>query len=139
MVISPMERRGFDERGEVRSSLADYAQASREVSRELGVPFIDLNKLSRNLYQALGIEGSARAFANAGGKIDNTHHNNFGSYELAKCVATEIRRLALPVAAHLSGDLTDFDPSHPDDPAGFRVPASGEFTNYRPLGDEANR
>ena len=139
VVISPMERRGFDEHGEVRSSLADYAQASREVSRELGVPFIDLNKLSRNLYQALGLEGSAVAFATVGGKIDNTHHNNFGSYELAKCVATEIRRLALPVAAHLSGDLTDFDPSHPDDPAGFRVPASGEFTNYRPLGDEANR
>jgi hypothetical protein len=73
VVISPMERRGFDEHGEVRPSLADYAQASREVSRELGVPFIDLNRLSRNLHRALGLEGSAVAFATVGGKIDNTH------------------------------------------------------------------
>lgn len=138
-IISPMERRGFDENGEVKASLADYAQAAGEVARELDVPFINLNALSRRLYAALGVERSALAFATPGGKVDNTHHNNFGSYELAKCVVAELRQLGLPLAAHISDDFNGFDPTHPDDPANFNVPASGEFTNQRPLGDEANR
>jgi lysophospholipase L1-like esterase len=139
VIISPMERRGFDEQGQVKRSLGDYAQASGEVARELNVPFIDLNAMSRQLYAALGVERSALAFAAPGGKVDNTHHNNFGSYQLAQCVAAEIRRQGLPLANYLSDDFKGFDPAHPDDPERFGIPASGEFTNQRPLGDEANR
>jgi lysophospholipase L1-like esterase len=138
VVISPMERRGFDEQGEVKPSLGDYAKAAGEVAQEMGVPFIDLNTLSRKLYVALGVERSALAFATLNGKVDNTHHNNFGSYELAKCIAVEIRQLALPLAKHLRDDLPTFNPSQPDDPAALKLPASGQFTNQRPLGDETN-
>ena len=42
------------------------------------------------------------------------------------------------LAKFVAADFTDFDPSNPDDPDAFGVPASGDFTNQRPLGDEAN-
>jgi len=43
------------------------------------------------------------------------------------------------MAKFITADFTGFDPAHPDDPDAFAVPASGEFTNQRPLGDEANK
>lgn len=136
VIVSPMERRGFDENGKVKASLADYAEASRQSARELGVAFIDLNAMSKGFYEALGPEKSARAFAAPGGKIDNTHHNNYGSYELAKCIVQALREQKLPIAKSVVDDFRGFDPAHPDDLDRFAVPASGDFTNQRPLGDE---
>lgn len=139
VILSPMERRGFDEYGKVRPSLRDYAEAARRTAEELGVAFIDLNALSRPLYEALGVERSALAFAAPGGTVDNTHHNNFGSYELAKCIVQALRDQKLPLAQYITADFTGLDPARPDDPATFAVPASGEFTHQRPLGDEGNK
>ncbi len=139
IIVSPMERRGFDDAGNVRPSLIDYAEAARQSARELDVAFIDLNALSKTLYAALGVERSAHAFANPGGKIDNTHHNNFGSYQLAQCIVQSIRDQKLPLAQFIRTDTPAYDPARPDDPDKFAVRASGEFTNQRPLGDESNR
>lgn len=136
VIVSPMERRAFDDAGKVRASLTDYATAARQSAQELGVAFIDLNAMSIRLYEALGPEKSARAFAAPGGKVDNTHHNNFGSYELAQCILQAIREQKLPLARFIVDDFKGFDPTKPDDPDAFAVPASGEFTNQRPLGDE---
>ncbi len=135
VVVTPMERRGFDAAGKVVPSLADYARATREVATEEKVACIDLNAMSIKFYQALGPENSARAFAAPAGKVDNTHHDNYGSYELAKCVVQAIRQEIPGLAAHLAGDFTGFDPVHPDDWETFAVPPSPNFTNQRPLGD----
>ena len=137
IIVSPMERRGFDAAGKVRPSLIEYADASRQSARELGVPFVDLNALSKPFYEALGPERSARAFATAAsGQTDNTHHNNYGSYQLAKAVVPALRAQQLPLAKWIVDDFPGFDPAKPDDPEKFAVPASGDFTNERPLGDE---
>ncbi|MEO5960551.1 MAG: rhamnogalacturonan acetylesterase [Opitutaceae bacterium] len=135
VIVSPMERRGFDEAGKVRPSLTDYAEASRQAAKELGVAFIDLNAMSKPLYEALGVEQSALAFAAPGGRVDNTHHNNYGSYQLAKCIVQSIRDQKLPIAKFIVDDFKAYDPAHPDHPETFAVPASGDFTNQRPLGD----
>jgi lysophospholipase L1-like esterase len=139
VIVSPMERRGFDEAGRVRGSLADYAEAARQSATEHGTAFIDLNAMSQGLYAALGVEQSARAFATPRGTVDNTHHNNFGSYQLAQCIAQAIRAQNLPIAKFLSPDFRGFDPARPGDPDKFAIPASADFTNERPLGDEAHR
>ncbi len=136
VIISPMERRGFDDAGKVKPSLIEYADAARQAAQELGVAFIDLNALSKPFYEALGPERSARAFAAPGGKVDNTHHNNYGSYQLARAVAQALRDQKLPIARFLRTDFKGFDPARPDDPDAFGVPASGDFTHERPLGDE---
>lgn len=136
ILVSSMERRGFDANGKVVPSLIEYATASREVAAELDVAFIDLNAMSKPFYEALGPDKSAVAFAAPNGVVDNTHHDNYGSYELAKCVVQAIRDQKLPLAKYIVDDFKGFDPAQPDNPDTFAIPASGEFTNQRPLGDE---
>jgi lysophospholipase L1-like esterase len=135
VVVSPMERRGFDAAGKVLPSLADYARAARETAAAEQVALIDLNAMSKPFYEALGPELSAQAFAAPGGTVDNTHHNNYGSYELARCVARGIADAELPLAGELVREFRKFDPAKPDDLKTFAVPPSPNFTNQRPLGD----
>jgi lysophospholipase L1-like esterase len=135
IIVSPMERRNFDEHARIKPSLTDYAEASRQAAKELGVAFIDLNAMSIPFYEALEARSpdfSRHAFAGQ----DNTHHQNFGSYELAKCIVQSIRNQKLPLAKFVVDEFSSFDPAHPDDVEKFAVPASPNFTNQRPLGDE---
>jgi len=140
VLVSPMERRAFDANGKVINSLADYAEAARQSAAELKVPLIDLNALSIPFYQAMGPEKSKLAFAEpTPGKIDNTHHNNYGSYELAKLVVTALRQAKLAPAAFVVDDFVDLDPAKPDPVESFAVQASPTVSTLRPLGDEANK
>ncbi|CAN7327783.1 rhamnogalacturonan acetylesterase [Pseudoduganella sp. LjRoot289] len=139
VVISSMERRAFDAGGKVIPSLIDYADAARQSAQELGVAFIDLNAISKPFYEALGTEQSKAAFAEPEpGRTDNTHHNNYGSYELAQAVATGLRQAGVPAAAFIAEGYGNFDPAKPDPVAAFAVPPSPNFSNQRPLGDEAH-
>ena len=134
VIVSPMERRAFDDHGKVKPSLADYAEASRQAAHRLGVAFIDLNAMSIRFYEALEAHGhdySRQAFAGQ----DNTHHNNYGSYELAQCVVQGIRDNHLDIAKYISDEFKGFDPGRPDEVGAFVVPPSPQFTNQRPLGD----
>lgn len=134
VVVSSMERRAFDAQGKTVPSLAEYAEAARQVAAEEKVAFIDLNALSKPLYEALekqGADYSRKAFAGQ----DDTHHDNYGAYELAKCVIQGIVDAKLPLADHVIADWTRFDPAKPDSVALFSVPSSPQFTNQRPLGD----
>jgi lysophospholipase L1-like esterase len=120
VLITPVQRRTFDKDGKITNSHGDYPEAVRQVAKELNVPLIDLNAMSKPLYEAWGVEPSKRAFA----PNDNTHHNNYGSYELAKCIVEGIRSNKLGIAKYLMNDYPRFDPGHPDPFEGFRLPAS---------------
>ena len=136
VIVSPMERRGFDDHGKVIPSLIEYADAARQVAQELDVAFIDLNAMSKLFYEALGPEKSMLAFAPTGpDKVDNTHHRAYGSYELAKCIVQGIWDDKLAIAKYIVDDFPGFDPAHPDPVEKFAVPPSPQFTNLRPLGD----
>lgn len=141
VIVSPMERRGFDEQGRIRPSLIEYADAARQVAEAMHVPFIDLNSQSKRFYEALGPERSKLAFASpAPGKIDNTHHNSYGAYQLARLVAAALRDLKLPVAALLDEvALGSVDAARPQPmPEDFVLVPSPNFSHQRPLGDEDN-
>jgi lysophospholipase L1-like esterase len=139
VIVSSMERRGFDADGRVIPSLKDYAEAARQSAQELNVPFVDLNMMSKTFYEALGPEGSKAAFAEpAPGRLDNTHHDSYGSYELAKAVVLGLRQAHVPAADFVVDDFA-FDPAHPDPVAAFAVPPSPRHTAERPLGDEAHK
>ncbi|HVU32907.1 MAG TPA: rhamnogalacturonan acetylesterase [Opitutaceae bacterium] len=135
VIVSSMERRRFDEKGKLVPSLTEYAEASRKAAEEFHVPFIDLNAMSIRFYEALGPKRSAVAFAAPNGRVDNTHHDNYGAYQLAQCIVEAIREQHLAIAKYIVDDFKGFDPSHPDDPDTFDIPPSGEYTNQRPLGD----
>lgn len=139
VIMSSMERRNFDANGKVVPSLIDYANAARQSAQELKTAFIDLNAMSKPFYEALGPEKSKAAFASpAPGKIDNTHHNNYGSYELAKLVIKGIRDNKLAAARYIDTGVPALDPARPDAVEKFAVPASPGAPGERPLGDEAN-
>jgi lysophospholipase L1-like esterase len=140
VILSSMERRRFDDAGKPQQTLTDYATAARQSAQELGTAFIDLHTMSLALYQALGVEGSKGAFAEPQqGKLDNTHHNPYGSYELAQAVVTGLRQTGVPAAQWIADGYGNFDPAHPDPVAAFAVPVSPTFSNERPLGDEGNK
>jgi lysophospholipase L1-like esterase len=115
LVTSP-DRRNFDTAGRIETTLGDYPEAMRKVAREEGVAVIDLNAMSRRLYESLGPEAAARAFADEG--RDKTHFNDDGAYALARCIVEGIRAadpvLAGGLAQHLAADAGRFDPAHPD-------------------------
>ena len=118
VLVTPVARRAFGPDNLVVNNLGDYPEAVLQVAREEAVAVIDLNAMSKPFYEALGVEGSKKAF------VDNTHHNNYGSYELARCVVEGIKAQKLDLARLLESSRTKFDPAHPDPIADFRVPAS---------------
>jgi lysophospholipase L1-like esterase len=135
VIISPMERNSFTDDGKIHPTLADYAEACRQSAKELDVAFVDLNALSIPFYESLGKDRAYLAFAGTGTKRDATHHDNYGAYELAKCVVLGLKTAGLPLAKFVSDDFGDFHPAHPDAVDTFALPASPQFTNQRPLGD----
>jgi len=134
VIVSPMERRNFDENNKVRPTLADYAEASRQSAEELGVAFINLNAKSIPFYEWLeahGPEYSRNAFA----RTDNTHHNNYGAYELAKAIVQGVIDNRLEIAQYVVDGFSGFDPMNPDPVDTFAVPPSPQVSTVRPLGD----
>jgi lysophospholipase L1-like esterase len=114
LVTSP-ERRNFDATGHIVPTLGEYPDAVRAVARQESVALIDLNPMSVRVYEALGPEGSPRAFADEG--RDKTHHNEYGAYALARMVVEGLRladpQLTAGLAKHLGAVAGTFDPSHP--------------------------
>jgi lysophospholipase L1-like esterase len=135
VIVSPMERRNYNADGSFKPTLSDYAEGARQAAKELGVAFIDLNAQSIRFYQALGKDKAYLAFAGTGLQRDATHHDNYGSYELAQIIVQGIRDNHLPLAQHIKPDFKGYDPSKPDPVDTFVMPPSPLFTNQRPLGD----
>ena len=124
VLVTSMERKS----GVAHDTLDGYPAAVREVAKEEAVPLIDLHAMSRTLYNALG-QQLDQAFQ------DGTHHNNYGSYELAKCVIEGIKANQLGLAKFIAEDFKGFDPSHPDSVETFEMPLSPGPVGARPLGD----
>ena len=131
IVITPMHRRTFDADGKITNSHGHYPEAVRQVAKEEKVALIDLTDMSKDLYEALGKDGSGVLFKDG----DGTHHNAYGAYQLAKAIVQSIRDQHLPLAQFLIGDLPKYDPKHPDHFGSFVIPPSPAVTNLKPLGN----
>jgi lysophospholipase L1-like esterase len=137
VLITPMHRYQF-EGNTIVNTLRDYPQMVREAAQEENAALIDLNAMSKTLYEALGPKAAILAFKHDSDddpKFDHTHHSPYGAYELAKCVVAGIRAAKLDLAKHLADDVPPFDSAQPDPIAEFKVPPSPGFARQRPLGD----
>ena len=123
VLITSMERKA----GLVNDTLGDYPEKVRQVAQEKKVTLIDLHKMSKILYKALGTDLD-KAFQ------DGTHHNNYGSYQLAQCVAEGIKDSNLDLAKDIVDDFHGFDPNHPDPIDSFNIPASPGKNDTKPEG-----
>lgn len=133
VLVTSMNRRTFDADGKITNSLAGYPDAVREVAAVQHVALIDLNGMSKVLFEAMGPEGTLKAFmhypANAFPNqtepiSDDTHFNSYGAFELARCVVQGIREAKLAIRKFLTKDISGFNPSMPDPPADFNLPAT---------------
>lgn len=85
----------------------DYLVSPRKVAQELGITFIDMNKITHNLVQGMGAEESKKLFmwvkpnevpAFPKGREDNTHLNIYGARVIAGLAADAIAG-AIPALA----------------------------------------
>jgi len=135
ILVTSVNRHTFRD-GKVINSLRDYPDTVRAVAAEESVPLIDLHLMSKQLYEALGEQGSAKAFKHDDSpRFDHTHHSPYGAYELAKCIVEGIRLNVPGLAAHMAPEVAPYDPAKPSDPEQFGLPPSPGFTSKRPLGD----
>lgn len=132
VLVTPMERRRWKD-DVPQPTLADFAEAVRQAGAEEGATVIDLNAMSMKFYAALGPENSKKAFVfypantfpdQTKALDDNTHHNVYGSYELARCMVEGIRAKVPELAKHLGDDVGTFDPAKPDAPDSADIPAN---------------
>lgn len=133
VLVTSMHRRTFDISGKITNSLAGYPDAVRDVATAQRVALIDLNAMSKTLFESMGPDASmnafmhyaANAFPNQTEAIsDDTHFNKYGAYELARCAVHGIRKAHLPLRKLLASDRADFDPSTPDSQSTFNLPAT---------------
>jgi len=133
VLVTPVARRRFDEAGGVVESLGDFPEAVRRLAQEKDVPLVDLNAMSKRLYQSLGVEGSKAMFLHVPANTypgqdepihDDTHFSNYGGYEIARCAVEAIRTGVPELAALLAADVTPFDPGKPDPMDAIAIPPS---------------
>ena len=131
VLVTPMNRRTFDDAGKITNSFGPYPDAVREVAAEQKTALIDLNAMSKTLFEAMGPEGTLKAFMHfpensfpgqTAAIADDTHFNSYGAYELARCIVHGIREANLPLAKFLDTTIPDFDPAHPDSQPDFHLP-----------------
>lgn len=144
VLVTSMNRRVFDVNNKIVNTLDDFPDAMREIAREEKVDLIDLNALSKTLFESMGPEKAKRAFvhypANAypnqpTALADDTHFNTYGAYELAKCVVKSIVDQNLPLKRYISKNYKSFNPKKPDDVEKFNWPESIFTENLKPDGN----
>lgn len=123
--VTPTQRRRFDDgKKTIMETHGDFPAAMEAVAFREHVQVINLHLMTRELFETLGYEDSKRALVHYPANTfpgqtkelaDNTHFNNFGAYEVAKCVVMGMKGLNLPFLSHLRADWKDFSPKQPDD------------------------
>jgi len=95
ILVTSLTRRTFRD-GKLADSLGPYAEATRKVAAEKGVPLIDLYARSTELVEKLGSKGVEELEPpNPDGKpgLDHTHLNARGADVFGRLVAEELRKV----------------------------------------------
>ena len=144
VLVTSMLRRRFDSNGQIINTLEAYPDAMRQLAKEQKVALIDLNAMSKILFETLGPQGTLNAFVHYPAHTfpdqdqqlsDDTHFNSYGAYELARCVVEGIRKSDLRLKQHLMSDIGHFDPAHPGPVQKWNLPISPLPTVEKPEGN----
>ena len=136
VVITPIQRRFFNEDGTIQNTHGDYPAAARKVAMDSGVPLIDLTQLTTQMYEAWGVEGSKRALMHypensypgqTRALTDNTHHNAFGAFEIAHCVVQELLGWDLGLENELVEGYQSYEASAPANFEQWTLPPSHRY------------
>jgi len=107
ILVTPVQRRSFDDNGHLTDSLGEYPLAMKEISESLKVPMIDLSEKSKQYFELLGPEQTKALFAwyeleesTRRKKPDVTHLSAHGAKEIAKLVLEGMEELDLPFSQY---------------------------------------
>lgn len=144
VLVTSMHRRSFDSSGHIINTLSDYPEAMRQTAAEEHVALIDLNAMSKILYEAWGPEKSVKAFVHYPAHSfpgqdtelkDDTHFNTYGAYEIARCVLKGLLETKLPVNKQVKKPIPPFDPAKPDPVEKWYWPPSPLLASQKPDGN----
>jgi lysophospholipase L1-like esterase len=144
VLVTPTNRRTFDAGGSITNSLGDYPDAVRKVARDERVALIDLNAMTKVLYETLGPEKSVKAFVHYPAGTypgqdkelkDDTHFNAYGAYEIARCIISGIRSSKLALTDFFTSAASSFDPAYPDALERWSLAPSPKSTVLKPDGN----
>jgi lysophospholipase L1-like esterase len=144
VLVTSVQRRRFDSTGKIVETLGDYPAAVRQTAKEQNLPLVDLNVMSKTMYEAWGPEESLKAFVHfsantypgqAKALADNSHFSPFGAYEVAKLVLKGIRDNRLGIADFIFESVPEFDPAKPGSYASFYWPLSRSKDSVKPDGN----
>ena len=143
--LTPTQRRAFeDDHATLKNTHGDFPAAMKMVAERERVPLIDLNQMTKVLFETLGYEDSKRALVHYPANTfpgqdkplaDNTHFNPYGAYEVAKCVVMGMKQLNLPLVQYLRPEWQDFNPAQPDEWTTFQWAPSPMTENLKPDGN----
>ncbi len=110
ILLTPVSRRKFDEKGVALQTHEIYSGLVREVAAKNEVILIDMDKKSIQLFQKFGVENSNLLFLKLkpgehpnypDGKDDNTHFNELGARLVAQLMLEEVKNKIPSLAQHL--------------------------------------
>jgi hypothetical protein len=87
-----MNRRKFNNADQIVATLGEYPEATRQVAVEQKVALLDPSTLTKSLFQAMGEQGTLKAFVHYLAEThppqdedlrSDTHFKSYGAYELA--------------------------------------------------------
>jgi len=113
ILLTPVVRRRFNEKGEFFDTHGEYPAVVREVATEFKAPLIDMQRKSEALLRKLGVEDSKKLFLilkasehpnYPNGIDDNTHFSAFGAEQMARLAADGIREARIGLANYLLKD-----------------------------------
>jgi lysophospholipase L1-like esterase len=144
VLVTSMHRRNFDAAGKIVNTLLDYPDAMRKTAADGKVLLIDLNAMSKELYEAWGAEKSLKAFVHFPANTfpgqdrkleDNTHFSTYGAYELAKCVAAGLAASSSTLKSIIHPDFQQYNPSQPLPFDKFYLPMGSLIAAIKPDGN----
>jgi len=144
VLVTPTQRRFFNENGTLNETHGDFPAAMRAVAQKNNIALIDVTKMTTELYEAWGDEPSRKAFVQYPANTfpgqekaldDNTHFNSFGANEIALCVLKGIRELDLPLKKQIKKEMPNYNPKKPNYISSWTLPMSDRFEIAKPDGN----
>ena len=144
VLVTPTQRRFFNENGTLKETHGEFPDAMRAVAKKNNVALIDITKMTTELYEAWGDEPSRKAFVQYPANTfpgqekaldDNTHFNSFGANEIALCVLKGIRGLDIPLKKQIKKESPNYDPKKPNYISSWTLPMSDRFEITKPDGN----
>ncbi|WP_240475335.1 rhamnogalacturonan acetylesterase [Flavobacterium reichenbachii] len=144
VLVTPTQRRFFNENGTLKETHGDFPAAMRTVAQKNDTALIDLTKTTKTLYESWGDSVSRNAFVQYPAHTfpgqekaldDNTHFNSFGANEIALCILQGIRELNLPLKKQILKETPAYNPKKPNSITAWKLPMSERFEIAKPEGN----